>query len=229
MTTEQSRVLAMLQKVRAFRVKHGAVFAPDSNAAKRFAKNQAFIAQLDAQADDQRGGTSGGHGATTLKTGQVAALRARVKAIVETGQTVFAPGPDNPNANADLEKQMRVPHRGKISALLTDARDLKEAVTPHQAAFVAEEMPADFLATLQSAIDAIGEAEGDQDENDLEHIGATTNLEKLAREAIQNVRDLDRPVSNRFADDAGILSEWDSASHIQVGLVGRQNEATAPA
>ncbi len=57
----------MLGKVQSFRVKHGAAFASGSNALARFAKNEAFIAQMQAQADDQEGGTTGAHGGRALK------------------------------------------------------------------------------------------------------------------------------------------------------------------
>ena len=221
MTTDQSRALTMLKKVKAFRVEHGGVFAPGSKAVERFDQNEVFIGQLETQADDQQGGEAGGHGGTASKTARVKMLEKRIKAVVDTGKTVFASDPD-------LQKQMRMPRHGKVSAIQTFARNLKTTVTPYQAAFVAEEMPADFLAQLQSAIDAIGDAEGDQDTSDLQHIGATTNLEKVARDAIKNVRDLDSPINNRFADNADVLSEWDSASHIQVGLVGRHADAPAP-
>ena len=224
MTTDQSRALTMLGKVQTFRVKHGSAFATGSNALARFAPNEAFIAQMEAQADDQHSGTTGAKGGTALKSASVVALRARVKSIVDTGKTVFAAGEDNPSADADLEAQMRMPTQGKTLELLTFARDLKTKVAPFEAAFVAEEMAPDFLAQLQAAIESIGGAEGDPHESALEHVGATTDLEVVMRAAIANVRSLDAPVNNKFAADAGILSEWDSASHIQVGLIGRKSD-----
>lgn len=129
-------------------------------------------------------------------------------AIHETAATLAQTTPG-------LDDKFRLPHNLTYGNILPLARAFAADAAPLQADFVACEMPADFLAQLNTAITAFAGATDTQSGGVGSKAKATTGISSNLQTAFQAVRGLDAIVKNKYRNDPTTLAEWAVARHVE--------------
>lgn len=105
---------------------------------------------------------------------------------------------------------------------------MSAAAQPYSEAFAAGGFPADTIAQLDAAIDALGQAVMKRGHLRFTRVGSTTGIKQqiiLGREAVKL---LDAVISRQFASDETVLAAWASASRVDL-KTGSPRGATSPA
>jgi hypothetical protein len=114
----------------------------------------------------------------------------------------------------EFDDKFVVPRSNAFEGALASARTFLQEATPHSALFIDFNLPADFLTELQQLIGRMEKAAEDKDDGLLEKVGGTAELAANAAEGMAARKQLLALVANTYAESAGTLAEWKSASHI---------------
>ena len=115
----------------------------------------------------------------------------------------------------ELAKQFRLPSVGANNrAFLTSVKALVAAAEQQRDVMVAAGMAPALLDELHQKLAAFEIASEDARAKRLSHIGARTDLEKIAGIIMDEVRVLDGINSWRFANNPEVLAEWEAARHL---------------
>ena len=115
----------------------------------------------------------------------------------------------------ELAKQFRLPSVGANNrAFLTSVKALVAAAEQQRDVMVAAGMAPALLDELHQKLTAFEIASEDARAKRLSHIGARTDLEKIAGMLMDEVRVLDGINSWRFANNPEVLAEWEAARHL---------------
>jgi hypothetical protein len=114
-----------------------------------------------------------------------------------------------------LADQFPPPPFGNDRKLIAAARAAASAAAPLEAEFLVHEMPENFLVELNANIQAleteIAEHAGAVDD----HVNARASIDDTIDTGFEIVHKLDALLRNKYADNAGVLAEWASASHTE--------------
>ncbi len=122
---------------------------------------------------------------------------------VDTGSSVLLPA------------ALRMPQLSRgITRILQECDGMIEAVRPSEARFIAEGLPADFLARFAAARDELEAVLGGREVQVRLHMGARVGLAVQARRGRAAVRRLDAIVRASFADEM-TLAAWRTAKRVQ--------------
>ena len=204
MNNREARRFDMFNRVQTFGREHAADFAPAGEAAKQFTALGPIIEGMESARADQLGG------GTTAKAVLLDALRLDLKNIARTGRALAE---DDPG----LADRFRAPANSSLPALTTAATAyLKELADPALVArFVAHELPADFVTDLQADLDALDNAQDDQETVRETGVSGTASIDRLVAEGMKAVTCLDAIMHNKYARVPEKLRAWQSASHIE--------------
>ncbi|MBK7905113.1 MAG: hypothetical protein IPJ78_00955 [Gemmatimonadetes bacterium] len=138
---------------------------------------------------------------------------------VDTGSSVLLPA------------ALRLPRLNRgITRILQECDGMIEAVRPFEATFIAEGLPADFLARFAAARNALEAVLGGRQLQVGVHVGARAGLAVQARRGRAAVRRLDSIVRASFTDEM-TLAAWRSAKRVQRsrgGAAGRTTDEEEP-
>jgi hypothetical protein len=115
-----------------------------------------------------------------------------------------------------IEKALRMPaHNLNPLRLIAEANAMRSAATPYEAQFVEAGRPADFLAQLDAATEAVRQSILGKARNLGQQVGARAGLAKEIKRGRRAVDVLETIVKAAFRDDPNILAEWRSAKRIR--------------
>ena len=194
-------------------------FIEDSRGSQLTAIVQAAIADVIEQATRQDVAILERQESTELKRFAIKALLALMRAISQTARSID-------NQFPGIADQFRMP-RDKEQEILNRARAYITNATPIAVQFTNRGLPLDFLAELQSAIDAVLAAETRQAAALAALTAATAGIAAALKRERDAVRELDVIMRNRYRTNPAQLAAWKSASHIQ-RAAKRAKENTTP-
>lgn len=187
---------------------HASDFADGSLAKQYFVNLKAVCAELDqlggseiAAFGSARAGTFSRQQARDAIIEHLQALRRTARAMADE-----VPG---------IEAKFRIPYDNNDRNLLNAARAALTDATPLKARFIAHEMAADFLEDLAADIAALEASMGDQASSVGDHVSASAAIDEAIGRGMDLLRKLDAIVRNKYANNAAVLAEWTSASHIE--------------
>src|ERR1041384_2188370 len=207
MRDSEVRRFEMCVRVDVFGQEHAADFPADTRGGILFqlvrtciAQAQALIGKQDASKRAQRQHAS-----------NKAALRAVLIAILKKfSDTARGMDFDLPGTAA----QFRMPPKIDIR-LISAARAFLAAATPLKDEFIKNELPADFLDQLQTALDNFEEVTGEQARHAEQKVRATAGLKDVLTRAVRAVQQLGPIVRNKYADAPETRAAWLSVSRVE--------------
>jgi hypothetical protein len=131
-----------------------------------------------------------------------------------------------------IDKALRMPPFNlNPLRLLAEAGAMRSAAAPYEAQFVEAGRPADFLAQLDAAMEAVRQSVLGKDRNLGLQVGSRAGLRKEIQRGRRSVDVLDTIVKAAFRDAPNVLAEWRSAKRIRgvPGGVNGRGEAAAAA
>jgi hypothetical protein len=199
---------AMLTRVNNFGTAHAADFPATSKGGGLFASVAVGVPKVGTAAAAQVSGGEAAKSGTDTKAVTFQWLHDDLMAIHETAATLAQTTPG-------LDDKFRLPHNLTYGNILPLARAFAADAAPLQADFVACEMPADFLAQLNTAITAFAGATDTQSGGVGSKAKATTGISSNLQTAFQAVQGLDAIIHNKYRNDPTTLAEWATARHVE--------------
>lgn len=127
-----------------------------------------------------------------------------------------------------MDRELRMPRkRADNDALVAAAEAMAEAAEKHEAVFVENGRPAEFLAGLREATKALSEALGARVSNARRRLTATKGLEEELKRGRSAVRKLNANLKPVLASSPDLLAAWDNARRVQSvtgGSIGSAEE-----
>jgi hypothetical protein len=197
-------------RIAGFGGKYGSQFAGGSRGEKLFAAVKATAKAMEGTGAAKLSGAGQYHGGTDAKAGALEDLKEDLVAIRDTAVAI-SEAEDTP----EFDDQFRLPRTSSQQALLAAARAFLVDAELHKALFVEFEMAADFLEDLAADIKAAEDAGAAQEGGLGDQVGGTANLASLSIDGFSARKQLDAIVRNKFKGDAGLLAEWETASHFE--------------
>jgi hypothetical protein len=105
--------------------------------------------------------------------------------------------------------------RPSAESLARAAYAMAQAAAPFSEAFVAAGLPADFLAQLTGAADAMIESVRARSQTEGKRSGATAGLDAKLKAGRKIVRALDRLMASALKDDPALLSNWKAVQRVR--------------
>jgi len=208
MTTRQNHYTGSFQRIKAFFLKHGGDFAAGSEALKQSAAIDAACGATDTGATTQ----VAGKGAVKTGSEELAIYRADLHGAMEAiARTARGMALDTPG----LDGKFHMPRSGSGQALLASARAFAQDAGPLKDAFIAHEMPADFIDHLNGLIDQFVAAGGDKDTGALKQVGGTAGVKTAVANGLIARQKLNAIVPNKYQNNAAVLAEWVTAWHVE--------------
>jgi hypothetical protein len=208
MNSSEMRRFDMFTRVRDFGLTNASMFPALSLGGQSFAEINTVIETLNTQAVAQSSGLNSSQQNTEGKAAVRDALRAEMEMVTRTarGMALDTPG---------LDEKFRLPHSRGEQAWLTAARTFHTDAQPLKDEFIAHEMPADFLETLNALITDYEEALAAGHQSTGKHVAASAAIDKAIERGMTAARKLDSIVRNKFHNDPATLAAWASARHVE--------------
>lgn len=201
---------------------HTTDFADGSLAKQYFVDLKAVCAELDDLAATEINAFGSARSGTDLR-------RQARDAIIEDLQALRRTALAMRDEVPGIEAKFRIPYDNNDRTLLNAARAALTDATPLKARFLAHEMPADFLEDLTADIAALEAAMSDQASGVGDHVSASAAIDEAIGRGMDLLRKLDAIVRNKYANNAAVLAEWTSASHIERAPKRKKQETPPPA
>ncbi|HEY5346203.1 MAG TPA: hypothetical protein VIK62_07650 [Verrucomicrobiae bacterium] len=207
------------QRVKTFGTDSTADFAPGGTAATNFTIITSVITGLDTAKAGQKPGKN------TSKEVLVDGLRLDIQNITRTASAIALEQPG-------FADNFRPPVNGNEGTLLTTADKFLQqfAAQPALVAqFVAHELPANFVTTLQNDRDAITTAHTQQETVREGGVGNTATIGQLIAQGMKALTTLDAIMHNKYAGQPAKMAAWLTAAHIERPAKHAAPPAPAPA
>jgi hypothetical protein len=217
----ENRRREMFIRAHGFGVSRAADFPSGTLGAQLSLDLAGVIAELNQHAATQVSGFGGAQQGTSTRAAARQALRDRLRAINRTAEAIAQdiPGFDDP---------FRMPPFGNDQNLLHAARAMAANALPVSAQFISHELPADFLADLNSTITNFETTIAEQANSVGAHVSASAAIDEAIAEGLKIVKKLDAIVRNKYADDPAALAAWTSASHTERSPKKAKSPASSP-
>jgi hypothetical protein len=210
MHKRQSYRLQALRAAQAFLADNAQRFPTVANSGARM-KLDKLMADIKRHVTNQ----SGNELTAQIKTKKIKALR---RALVRDHMThiariAAAELPDHPDLSP-----LRLPKKApSLERLIAHARGMAAMAKTHAPVFVAAGQPSDFLARLDAAAKALGDAAVERVNVRGARGGATKGLEQQLRSARKQLRVLDSYVATALQDDGALLAGWKTVKRVYRG------------
>ena len=221
MDVSETRRYDMFTRVRDFGLAHVSAFPATSLGGQLFAEINTIIETINAQAIAQASGLNAAQQNTEGKAAIRDALQSEMEMITRTarGMAVDVPG---------LDDKFRLPRKKGERAWLTAAQTFHSDALPLKAEFIAHEMPADFLETLDALITDYEEALASGHQSTAKHVAASAAIDDGIERGMAAARKLDSIVRNKFHNDPATHAAWASARHVERVPRKPKNPPTPP-
>jgi len=211
----------MFMRVHGFGSARAADFGPTTLGGQCFTTLGEIINQLNQQASTQVSGFGAALQGTSSRSVARQALRDDLRAICRTAEAIAEDSPG-------FDDQFRMPAAGNDQNLLHAARSIAANAAPVSAQFISHELPADFLADLNTGITNFEAAVNHQATGVGTHVSAGASIDQLIADGLKLVKKLDAIVRNKYANDPATLAEWTSASHTERPPRRKQSTSSSP-
>ncbi len=137
-----------------------------------------------------------------------------------------------PDSRVRLPAAIRLPKPGARATRILSASDgMIEAARPYEAQFIANGLPADFLARFTAARDELEKALGGRAAHLGTQVGATRGIAVQLRRGRRAIERLDSIVRASFYRDEVTMTRWRTAKRVQLlpSGVGARDEDETPA
>jgi hypothetical protein len=161
-----------------------------------------------------------------IKTKKIKALRRALirDHMTQIARIAAAELPDHP----DLYP-LRLPKTApSLQRLIAHAKGMAEMAKTHAPVFVAAGQPNDFLARLDAAAKALGDAAVERLNACGARAGATKGLEQQLARARRTLGVLDSFVATALQDDGALLAGWKTVKHVYRGTRPTHAVSTTP-
>lgn len=202
------RRLEACLRVKAFGVAHTDAFSAGSRGHELFTALDATIANIQARALEHDQGTRESRQMSASKNVARDSLLDQLEAISRTSRSLALQSPG-------LEEKFRMPLPSPGLNLLSAARSFLANATPLKAAFVREELPADFLEELTASIQEFDTALNEATRSKGTKVSARAAQDHDIGKGMSLLRQLDVVITNKFRSNPAVLAEWTSASHVE--------------
>jgi hypothetical protein len=216
MDKRETRRYDAFQRAKTFGQDNAADFAPGSKAAANFTTLNTVISGLDTAKAGQKPGKN------TSKEVLLDAVRLDIQNITRTASAIAQDQPGFADA-------FRPPANGNEGVLLTTADKFLQQFAAQPALvpqFVAHEMAANFVTTLQTDRAAITAAQASQETVREGGVGSTATIGQLIAQGMKALTTLDAIMHNKYASQPDKMAAWLTAAHIERAA---QHDAPAPA
>jgi hypothetical protein len=176
-----------------------------------FTKLAGVIDRLEAHGARQTSSKGAARQGTDSRAEARDEVREDVRAISRTARVMDEEIPG-------LAARFRLPEGNNDQVLLNTGRAAFAELTadPALAAqFIAHELPADFLADLNSDLAALETAMSAQADGIVNGVSQRVAIETEVDEGDATVRKLDAIMKNKYANNPAVLAEWTSASRTE--------------
>lgn len=195
-----------LGRVKDFGILHAALFPAGSRAHQWFAVITTSVETFAAQAGAQVASLNTAREGTVSKGSIFEDLRRKMEMINRAAHGMAVDEPE-------LLELFRLPAGSGEQIWLSAARAFVINATPRAAEFIADALPADFLAALTADIAEFEEAISTKHQSREAHVTARVAGDEAIDEGLKALRRLDPIIRNQFHDDPVMLAAWESASH----------------
>ncbi|MDT7542285.1 MAG: hypothetical protein QOE33_2189 [Acidobacteriota bacterium] len=195
-------------RVRQFGVTHDAAFPADSRGKEVLDEIDVSIADLEQHSTAQDSHKLGAKQGTSLLSAARESLREDLTALHKTAHAAARTAPG-------LAEKFQLPGRMRDQELLARARNFAQEAEPFKQEFLRRGMQTDFFAHLAADITAFEQLIDGRAKEEGARVAATAAIDGAIERGMEAVRELDAVVRNTFRDDAGVLAEWTSASHVE--------------
>jgi len=200
------RMLEMVRRARDFARAHPIDSAGYTAALKRIEEG---LARADEVADRQRDGQVQVRGATVRKGELIQQMRnGHLSHLVHVARAASQEVPEL------AEKFGFKPSTRTHQAFRTAARGMAAAAQANKEVLVKYGLVESVLESLVQVLDQFDAAIDRGTEGRRAHVGASAELRDVAEELVRIVHGMDGVNRLRFATDADLLAEWESASNI---------------
>jgi len=208
MKDSQVRQLDRGERVREFASAHNADFPAASRGAVVIAALESAITQIEKQAAAQDAANLDRQEATEQKQAAIKTLLAQMRAINSTARSIdkLFPG---------IADQFKMVRGNNDQATLNRARAFITEATPIQDRFTDRGLPATFLTDLQTAIDAVEEADNHQSAALAAQTAATAGVAAALKELRAAVHEFEAIARNTYRNDPATLAALKSASRVE--------------
>lgn len=168
------------------------------------------IANLGGHVSSQEVGKGAALAGTTTRHAARQALREDIEAIVRTARVI---GEDQPG----FDDKFRMPRSENDQAMLDLALGIAALVANAavKAAFISHALPADFVEDLNDDIAELQEAITDQSGSVAGRKSAGVSIDETVGRGMTIARKMDVVVRNFYRNNAAVLSEWETARHVE--------------
>lgn len=208
MTIRQERKSDMFLRVRDFFNQNSADFPAGSIGAVLFAALLAIIAQIETLNAETVSAKSDVDQSIDIKGDAKDLVKDLLEDISDMAYSMAY-------EIIGLEEKFRIPPGLGVPNLIALARAFAADAVEYEAQFIANGLPATFIADLTAATDALEQAYIETDTDTQERIGKIAALVPLFKDGIITVNRLDPIVKMKYRGDAAKLSAWIYASHIE--------------
>lgn len=207
MNSLTAKRVEMLKQVKDFGAAHAAAFAEGSLGRQLFDSVAQTVADLESKGASQISGRNSAQNIAAVKSGLREELREFLTAINRTARVMAVEAPE-------FEAKFRLPRNINDQKLLNAARAFVLDATPLKEHFIRHEMAADFLDRLNRLIGSFEQATTQKTAAVSTHVAARLTIDENVERGLQQVRQLDVILRNKFNDDPVTLAAWTRASHV---------------
>jgi hypothetical protein len=229
MNNRENRRYEMFVRVQTFGADNSADFAAGSTAAANFATVSTVVNGLDTARAGQKPGRD------TSKEVLLDAIRldlhniTRTAAAIDQTQPGFAddfrpPAQFNPGGLLAAADKFIL----QLASQPGDSPAATAAKTALVAKFVAHELPANFVATLQTDRAAYGTDTTQRETRREAGVGNTATIGALMAQGMKAVTTLDAIMHNKYGGQPDKMAAWMSASHVERDAQHEQTPPPAP-
>lgn len=204
-----------------FGVAHADLFPDASRGHELFTALDARIVLVQAHATDHDAGTRARRQMSVSKSALRDSLFSQLEPINRTSRVLASRSPG-------LQDKFRMPLPFPEQDLLNAARTFLANATPLKADFIREEMPADFLEQLTTAIGDFETAINEGNRTKGAKVSAHEAQDEDISEGLSLLRQLDVVIRNKFSGNRAMLAEWTSASHVERHSSGKPDNPPTP-
>jgi len=168
------------------------------------------LVYLHGHVSSEQVGTGAAFAGTMSRAAAREALREDIEAIVRTAHVI---GEDKPG----FDDKFRMPRGSNDQAMLDLAMGIAAIVADAavKAEFINHAMPADFVEDLNGDIAAMQEAIAAQSSGVAGRKSAGVSIDETDSRGMSTARKMDVLVRNFYRNNAAVLSEWETARHVE--------------
>jgi hypothetical protein len=146
-------------------------------------------------------------------------LNAMVEQISRTAQAIEV-------TNPGMEARFQAIRGVGDAKLETRARALAENARPYVKEFVEFEMKPQFIAALESNIEAFTEAVANHKASRAAHAATSQLIDDAMERALTTIEQLDAIMQNKMGDNTALQLKWENVRHIERRWISKKTEDT---